>query len=80
MAEMGALRTILLETLMVAFLLMDSKVFNLSGCRIEGLRSHNHGYPIRPFEARIQIPWHLTMHHRYFAFGERANAYCSEQS
>ena len=35
------------------------------------------GTPFVHSKARIQIPWHLTMHHR--ACSERANAYRSEQ-
>ena len=81
MAEMGALRTILLETLMVAFCSWTPKFFN--PVRLLVLRVYGATITGTPFvhsKARIQIPWHLTMHHRALLSEKERMPTRSEQS
>ena len=52
MADMGALHTVPMETLMVAFLLLDSQVFQpVAFADLEGVRSCHFRHSIRPFKS-----------------------------
>ena len=52
MADMGALHTVPMETLMVAFLLLDSQVFQpVAIAHPEDFRSYHFRHSIRPFKS-----------------------------